>query len=427
MLRRIFVVLTLLCFIAPLATGAQEEEITLTFSHFRTEDSAEFVAFYEALETWKAEHPNIKLEEEIMSHDEYLPLFNVRAAANELPDVFMMLAANVDTASASGLVADISSDLEADPEWLDLQNPGAMVEWTRGDAVYAVPAQMIVTHLIYYNEEIFKEAGVETFPETWEELEDAIVKLQEAGYVPIALGNKERWVVADPVFGTLIFRATGLDWFFSLLDHEAAFTDPEFVAAVEAFDELVEMGAFNADANSLTNAQQRTLYYNKEAAMFIEGNWAITPMVADAPEDVLANTHLAIWPPLPDGQGEPGQVTGGAGWGYALNANLSEAKHEAAISLVKALSGEEYGKRMIEDGMMAAQLIEEYDESIVPALSVELNGKLASEWTVVPIFTNWTPPGILDVLGRSMQELMIGQASPEDVAQELQTEYERSE
>jgi len=394
--------------------------------HFQSDDSVGAVLFRNAIADFEAAHPNVSVRQETTTHDEYITLFNVEAASGELPDVFMILAANIDSTQAAGLLADLGPDFAADVDWLNAQNPGAMLEWTRGDSIYAIPTQMIVTHLIYYNQAIFDEVGIEEFPTTWEDFKSAITTLNDAGYIPIALGNKERWVVADPLFGTMIFRATGLDWFNNLLTGDAKFTDPEFVYAVEAFKELVDIGAFNVDANSLTNAQQRTLYYNGEAAMFIEGNWAIGSVAQEAPEDIRDNTHLAIWPPLTAGKGSANQVTGGAGWGIAINSKVSGAKREAAVELLKTLSAIDYGRQRIEAGLMAGQVVTDFDETLLPALTTELNRKLATEWEVVPIFTNWTPRGILDTLGQTMQELMIGQKTPEQVAQELQAEMDRS-
>src|SRR5690606_5570452 len=226
MSRKLFCYLFLLCLIIPLAAQAQEQ-IELTMQHFQSDDSVGAVLFRNAIADFEAAHPNVSVRQETTTHDEYITLFNVEAASGELPDVFMILAANIDSTQAAGLLADLGPDFAADVDWLNAQNPGAMLEWTRGDSIYAIPTQMIVTHLIYYNQAIFDEVGIEEFPTTWEDFKSAITTLNDAGYIPIALGNKERWVVADPLFGTMIFRATGLDWFNNLLTGDAKFTDPE--------------------------------------------------------------------------------------------------------------------------------------------------------------------------------------------------------
>ncbi len=427
MVRKLLFILMLALLVIPFASQAQDEPVTLTFQHFFTDpEIGAGLAVQTQLDAWLAEHPNVTVEMETVSHDEYYTKFRVLAASNELPDMFIMNADMTTPLAAGGLLMDITDDLNADPEWRDLQNPGGMWEWTRNDRVYGLPAQMIITHVIYYNRAILEEVGVTEFPDTWEGFTDAIVQLREAGYTPIALGAKAGWPLFDCLFGTLSFRVTGLDWYNRLLAHEAAFTDSEFVRVLEVFQNLVEMGAFNEDANSIDNAQARTLYYNGEAAMFMEGNWAIGAggISTDAPEEIRDNTGMALYPAIPDGLGADNQVTWAAGWGWSLNANLTPAEREAAISLLKAISNEDYGRIRIEEGDLSAQTVTDYNTENLYPLFVELN-QMSTEWEAVPILTLGFPASVTDVLWTGLAEIISGQSTPEEVAAETQAEYEK--
>jgi raffinose/stachyose/melibiose transport system substrate-binding protein len=418
-------VVCILVLVSVLAVQAQDEPITLTFSHFWTDpESGSGLLVQNRLAAFKEQYPNVTVDLQTLSHDEYLTKFRVLASGDELPDVFIMNADQTTPLSGGGQLLDITEDLEADTPWRDLQNPGGMVEWTRDGTVYGMPAQMIITHTIYWNKDIFAEVGLSEFPSTWEDLKAAIVTLKEAGYTPIALGSKAGWPLFDCLFGTLAFRSIGLDWYNQLLAHEVKFTDPEFVAALNSFKELVDIGAFNADATSLDNAQARALYYNKEASMFIEGNWAIGEGVAlEAPEDVRDATGLAIWPAVPGGKGAANEVTWAAGWGWGLSSKLEGAKRDAAVALVKALSDEDYGRERTEMGQAAAQNVTDYDASKLPALLVEHNA-MSQNWQAVPILTLGFPTSVTDVLSTGLQEIITGQATPEEVAADVQTEYE---
>jgi raffinose/stachyose/melibiose transport system substrate-binding protein len=408
-----------------LPVQAQEDPITLTFSNFWTDlESGSGLLVQQRLAAYKEAYPNVTTELQTQAHDEYITKFRVLASADDLPDVFIMNADQTTPLSNGGQLLNITEDLNADPAWRDLQNPGGMVEWTRDGNIYGMPSQMIITHVIYWNKAMFAEVGLDTFPDTWEGLKEAIVKLKEARHTPIALGSKAGWPLFDCLFGTLAFRSIGLDWYNQLLAHEVKFTDPEFVRALTTFKELVDIGAFNADATSLDNAQARALYYNQDAAMFIEGNWAISEGLAvDAPEDVQAATGIALWPAIPEGKGAANEVTWAAGWGWGLNSKLEGAKRDAAIALVKALSDEDYGRARVEMGQSAAQTVAEFDASKLPPLLVELN-TMSQNWKAVPILTLGFPTSVTDVLSTGLQEIMTGQATPEDVAADVQTEYE---
>ena len=50
----------------------------------------------------------------------------------------------------------------------------------------------IAPSVIFYNTEIFNKLNLEV-PATWEELDAVCASLKDAGYVPFALGNKNKW------------------------------------------------------------------------------------------------------------------------------------------------------------------------------------------------------------------------------------------
>ncbi len=368
-----------------------------------------------------ANNPNVDVKMEVISHDEYYNKFRVLASSNELPDVFIMNADMTTPVSTSGQLIDLTEPFNADAEWSGIINPGLMSEWTRDGKVYALPSQVIMTHQIFYNKEIFAEAGIETFPQTWEEMTAAVTKLKDAGYTPIALGAKAGWPLYDCLFGTLSFRSHGVDWYNNLLAREAQFTDPEFVNGLARFEELVKLGAFNPDATSLDNMQARTLYYDRQAAMFIEGGWAIAGAL-DL-EDVESVTDIGIWPAIPDGIGEPNEVTWASGWGWAANSKLEGAEREAAIGLLRALSDEEYGRMRLEVGLGTPQMVTEYDDLALPRLFM-LETEYSANWQAVPILSLGFPSSVTDVFSNGLQEILTGQSTPEDVAAAMQAEYD---
>ena len=414
--------------LAAAAPAMGQEEIELTFAHFLVGRATETPTLDAAVDRFEAAHPNVAVNEDTSASSEYLQQFNVGAAAGALPDVFMLNGADVTGLSRAGLVADISGALAANPEWMNGFQEGMLSEFTRGDAIYGVPYGQIVNHTIYWNEDIFEAAGIDGFPETWDGLIEAVEKLKAHGVTPISLGNKARWVVASPLVSDLFFRSAGREWYERLLAREAEFTDPEIVAALERFKELVDVGAFNPDANSLDNQQQRSPYYRGEAAMFIEGSWAIPGIIEEALPEVRGATRIAHWPELPGGATPANSAGTGAGWAFAMNSALEGEEREAALDLLKALSDEEYGRARLEIGLLPAQVVSGAEEIEMDPLFAGLAEQLSTgELEILPIFTIPLPRAILDTLGVSMQDLMVGNKTPREVAEDLQREYERAE
>ena len=49
--------------------------------------------------------------------------------------------------------------------------------------------------LLFYNTDLFAQAGIDEPPATWDELLDDVQALKEAGITPIILGGGEKWPV----------------------------------------------------------------------------------------------------------------------------------------------------------------------------------------------------------------------------------------
>lgn len=414
---------------APAATAttapAPAEKVTLTFMHYN--DPAQALPndpFQATVKQWQADNPNVTLQQDIMSHDEFETKFRTLAAANQLPDMFYINGNMIPSLGDGGALHDFAPDLAADATWKAGFNPATFAEFTRGAKIYAVPSTAIVTHLIFYNTDIFKAAGINTFPTTWADFITAIKTLKAAGYTPIAMGDKGKWLMRDPLFGTLANRYTGTAWLLATEQHQAKWTDPDFVAALNGFKELVDAGAFNADATAIDDSQMLTLYYQKKAAMFIDGNWAGGSVDKDAPKDVAAATEIAMFPAVPNGKGDPNATVTTVGWGLGINSNITGAKLAAAVSLLKALSTVAYGKAYIEAGNLAPEIVPSFDHSKLTPTVAKVDAFIQT--TVgCPHLTIPFPPAIDDILATGLQDMMVGAVTSDQLAAKLQAEWDK--
>ncbi|MFW5972291.1 MAG: extracellular solute-binding protein [Bacillota bacterium] len=407
---------------------ASEGETTLQFMHFYSEADTDSysVAFNQVLNEFIKNNPQYNIKQEVLSHDNYEMKIKTLAAANELPDVFMIKGSMVDNFSASGMIGSFDSALDNDTEWKDSFVAGAFGDLERDGSIYGIPLKVEPTSLLFYNEAIFKDAGVEEFPETWEDFRLAVQKIKAAGYTPITLGNKGKWVAQSCILSMLGDRFTGTDWFISIRDRQgAAFTDPEFVAALEALQELAEMGAFNGDMNSLDNTQQRTAYFNGRAAMMFEGAWALNVLEEEAPADVLANTRVEILPVVEGGKGESNTLAGGTAWAHQFNPSLKGDERKAAIELIKTLTSQDFSRRFIENNGTPPTDPGNYDKSKLTNLMNDYFA-LLDRVNYTPTYDVQLSPSIIEVMNSGLQELLIGVISPEELAERIQAEYERN-
>ncbi|WP_186438461.1 ABC transporter substrate-binding protein [Cohnella terricola] len=404
----------------PSASGGSGggDKITISIAHTNVTDDPGAKLFRETLQKFKDAHPNVEIREEAVAHDLYRSKMTTLGASGELPDVFLANGSMLIDYAPKGLVAEWDDLLEQDKEWKDGFLQDAFEDFRIKGKIYGVATQTLSVHLIFYNEEIFKQVGIHAFPETWKDFEDAIVKLKDAGYIPIAMGNKANVPVGSTLFSTLADRVTGTQWFNGLTTGESKFTDPEFIEALKKIQELKNIGAFNPDINSIDEGQRDPLYFNKKAAMTVSGAWYVGNLIQNAPEDVLNNTKIAILPST-GGKGEAAAVAGGGGWSYAINAKLTDAKKATAVELVKTFTNDEYAAAMKKiNGFPARKLTDDGSTATAPLTQEYYN--LMNRVQLTPIYDIRLAPATVEVIYRGIQSLLAGAASPEDIAKQAQ-------
>lgn len=407
-----------------------EEKITITIlGHAQRSEvgvGGFTTGYYTMLDQWQEEHPEVEIVIEAMDQTSYQTKINSLGASGDMPDIFMLKGSWTKTFVENGWVADITADLEADPEWKDGYIAGGFDAATRDGAIYGVPQESMATGMVYYNSEMWSEIGYETFPETWEELLDAVDKFNEKGITAFVMGNKANWPAESCWLSTLGDRFTGAEWTQSILDRTgAAFTDECFVNSLAALQELAERGAFNADINSLDDSEQNTVYFNKKAATIVNGTWFIPTIDTSAPDDVKAATKLAILPSVENGAENQKTVSGGPAWFTSVSADAyaDEQKKDLIISLVKALTGAGQANITASMGGVTAWAQPEYDTSGVPQLFNEYN-EMMQDVAAVQIYDACMDASVIETMNVGLQSLLIGEKTPQELAEEIQLEYE---
>ncbi|OAB32966.1 extracellular solute-binding protein [Paenibacillus glacialis] len=406
--------------------GTDEAKATskIKFMHMYDKNSSQPSHQAELIEQFKAANPDVTFDEEIQSHDNYETKIKTLAAANELPDVFLVKPSMVSTFVENGLLLPLNDQLDKNTAWKEGFNEGVLDPYTIDGKTYGIQMTGGPTHVIYYNKELIANAGFSEFPKTWTEFETLINKLVEQKITPIALGNKGKWVANSSYMSTLGDRFTGTEWFTSLIDNKGAkFTDPEFVQALGALKNLVTIGAFNKDMNSIDNNQQRTLYYNGKAAMFIEGNWAVTAIETSAPKEIIENTAVAVFPAIEGAKGDQNSVSGGGGWAYAVNTNIDPAKLDNIQKLIQSVTDSEAAKLMLKYGDIPSSKVENIEGIELTPISKDLL-KLLETTKYSPIYDTRLSPALTEAMNTILQEMMIDKYTPEQAAEVLQKEYD---
>ena len=110
--------------------------------------------------------------------------------AKDLPAIVSNLSAEpafADLLFKNNRLIDIMPYFNADPEWKRLAIPESVAYNTYNGKMFSAPSVTTSYVGIYYNKELFAKAGINAFPETWDDFWAACDKLKSAGITPISL------------------------------------------------------------------------------------------------------------------------------------------------------------------------------------------------------------------------------------------------
>jgi len=385
---------------------------------FFVQGEARGPAMADTLKAFKEKYPNINVTEDAMSGEQYEPKIKTLAASGELPDVFLMRGTWASNFSKSGSVNALDDILSADPTFRDGFVKAALSNCSYNGKVYSLPLTIDYNTLVFYNKTIFDKYNL-TFPKTWDDLVNVIKVLQSKKVIPIALGDKDQWVVPASYNGLLINKFGGADYVDSLLNKDAKFSDQPYVDSLKFLVQLADMKAFNSDFISIDFFQEIALYGQGKAAMLVTGNFAAGTLLQSGTKAVLDATEVGLWPTMPNEKGNA-TTSGGAGWGVSINAKLKGAKRDAAINLMKAMSGNDWGKRLIEmAGMNPARTNVDYDQSKASVLFNKITAAVKGA-IVTPVLDQVIAPAINDEVVKTTQAVLAKGMTAEEAGKDIQ-------
>jgi raffinose/stachyose/melibiose transport system substrate-binding protein len=215
--------------------------------------------------------------------------------------------------------------------WNDRFAEGSLDLGMADGQLYSIPTE-IETLVLYYNKTLFEQQGWEP-PTTLDELMALAEQVQAAGIVPFANSNAE-WRPANEWFvgEFLNHSAGGPQKVYEALTGSIPWTDPDFVAAIEALNQMQRNGWFSGGLDryyTATDAETGAMFGAGEAAMKIEGTW----FVANADEffgEIAGNENEWGWVPMPSVSGEA-IFDLGIGSTHSINANSEHPEETAAF------------------------------------------------------------------------------------------------
>lgn len=306
-----------------------------------------------------------------------------------------------------------------DKKWLASFFPGFMENSQTGGKTWGVPFQRS-TVVLYYNKEMFKEAGLdpEKPPATWEEQAAFAEKLTKRD----GAGNVTQWGVQIPSSGFpyWLFQALVIEAGATLANPEGdrTFYDkPEVIAALQYWVDLARKQKVHPPGIVEWGTTPKDFFERKVAMM-----WTTTGNLTN----VKANAKFAFGVAMLPAHKRRGSPTGGGN--FYISKKASAAEQQAAFRFIKwVTSPERAAQWSIDTGYVAARpdaydtdAMKKYVADFPPAAVARDQLKFAAAE-----LSTHENQRVTKALNDGLQAALTGTKSPEQAMKDAQTEAER--
>lgn len=367
-------------------------------------------------------YPNITIERDSRSFEDLQTTLQLALTGDDPPDVVQANNGRADMGAfvEAGLLSPLDDYAEA-YGWDERfpESVRAVASYTPDGATFGEGslyglAQQGELVGIFYNKAKLTELGIDA-PQTWEEFLAAVDTAKQAGELPLPFGNVDQWP-AIHVYGAVMnrdvppdavrdlgFGRPGADW-----------TSAENLAAAEEISGFVDAGYFTEGFNGAGYDPVWADFGNGNGVFLIAGTWLLADLTTALGDDL----GFMLPPPR---EGQPPVATGATSLPFAITS--ANENQDAAAAYIDFITSADAMRVIAEKGLLPS-----VDAGAQPTQSPaqeEVFGAwetVTSEDGLVP-YLDWATPTFYDTITVALQELLGGQATPEQFLQRLQDDY----
>ncbi len=280
----VLIVLLILLMIAPVSA---QDNVTVRYFNF-TAGSDHVDDLNTILAAFQEANPGITVEVNSAPFADYFTLLTTDIISGEAPDVFELNFENFKSFAANESLMDLSSVAGEAPYY-----PRALEAFQYDGKQYGLP-ESFSTVLLYYNTELFDQAGLAypTADWTWDDAKAAALAIR-------ALGS-DIWGLYTPIqFHEFYKKAAqqGDCQFFNADQTESLINSAGCVAALQSMVDFVDAGVIPSQAD-LSGISDSELFASGKLGMWVTGTWMFSALgSADFKWDVqiepMINQHAS--------------------------------------------------------------------------------------------------------------------------------------
>ena len=306
-------------------------------------------------------------------------------------------------------IEDLSPYILEDDEWMSMIEPVVLDSFRESDGkIYLAPLSTAAFSCsgVFWNEELFEKAGIEEFPETWEEFWNVCERLESYGITPLALHTEgTAWAAMLLATAELSDTPEGAEFMKEIFPE--SYQNESGLHMAETLKRLFSYTTKDAIGQNFDVSYEN--FFSGKAAMIPNGYWMIDQIPEGEWEEKVR------FSPFPGNK----LVSSPETFGWSIVSGYSDEVKKGAVEFLKfrtKLNKEEKEELFRDNGASGGQVVQDYirayqgNPQIVPNYQVKWNSILQEE-----------------TLGTYLPDLISGKITPEQFTQEEDKSIEQFE
>lgn len=346
-------------------TSSKSGKVELELFSTKTENAE---TLQKMIDGFMKENPNIIIT--LTSESDASTVLKTRLTKNDIPEIISMGGdSNYTELQSAGVLLDLSKeDFIGDVQeaYLDMVYD---VNADQEQKAYGVPYATNASGVLY-NEDLFKQAGVEV-PKTWSEFQSVIKKLKDAAITPFELTFADSWTCL-PSWNSMAPVIPDINFTDDRKDGKSTFVGTH-EEILQKYSWLLDYA--QNDYMGTTYNDGNAAFANGEAAMMINGNWAISQFLNTNPD---MNVNMFAFPSTDDAS--KNTVTSGVDVLFAVSNQGSDEQQEAAKAFIRYALQNDVAQNYINDqfAFSAVKDVEQLNETVSGVSKDIANGKVSN-------------------------------------------------
>lgn len=306
-------------------------------------------------------------------------------------------------------IEDLSPYILEDDEWMSMIEPVVLDSFRESDGkIYLAPLSTAAFSCsgVFWNEELFEKAGIDEFPETWEEFWNVCERLESYEITPLALHTEgTAWAAMLLATAELSDTPEGAEFMKEIFPE--SYQNESGLHMAETLKRLFSYTTKDAIGQNFDVSYEN--FFSGKAAMIPNGYWMIDQIPEGEWEEKVR------FSPFPGNK----LVSSPETFGWSIVSGYSDEVKKGAVEFLKfrtKLNKEEKEELFRDNGASGGQVVQDYirayqgNPQIVPNYQVKWNSILQEE-----------------TLGAYLPDLISGKITPEQFTQEEDKSIEQFE